>query len=254
MNSNIILIVLGEPNSTFSELLFKYFRSKKFKKSKNKIILVGSVRLLKKQMKKLKYNFFINEIKDIRKSKKKLINIINIEYKFKNVFTKISSSSSNYIENCFNKSLEILKLNKLNKLINGPVSKLHFLKKKFPGVTEYIGYKTKSHNQVMLIYNKQLAVTPLTTHIPIKYVAKNIKKNKIISTASKINEFYKSKLKIKPKIAILGLNPHCETISKTSEEISEILPAIKHLVRNKINVSGPFSADTFFLKKKYQEI
>ena len=179
MNSNIVLIVLGEPNSTFSELLFKYFRSKNFKKNIQTIVLIGNVKLFKEQMKKLKYKFFINEIDDIKKSKRKTINIINVDYKFKKVFSRISSSSNKYIENSFNKALELLKLNKLNKLINGPISKKHFLKRKFPGITEYISSKTKTKNEVMLIYNKNLAVTPLTTHIPIKNVTQNIKKKKL---------------------------------------------------------------------------
>ena len=253
MKSNIILIILGEPNSTFTELLFKYFKSKNFKKNRNKIILIGCKELFEKQMKKLKYNFYINEILDIEKSKKGIINIFNIDFKFKKVFTKITSSSNKYIENCFDKSLRLLKFNKLNKLINGPISKTHFLKKKFPGVTEYIGSKTKSKNQVMLIYNENLAVSPITTHIPIKDVAKNIKKNKIISNITKVNEFYKLKLNKKPRIAVLGLNPHCETIAKSSEEKNEIIPAIKHLLKKKINISGPFSSDTFFLKKNIKK-
>ena len=253
MNYNIILIILGEPNSTFSELLFKYFKSKNFKKNKHKIVLIGNNKLLKKQMKKLNYNFLINEISDIKKAKKKIINIINVEFKFKKTFTKITSSSNKYIEKSFSIGLKLLKLHNLNKLINGPVSKTHFLKKKFPGITEYIAFKTKSKNQVMLIYNKNLAVTPLTTHIPIKDVAINIKKNKIINTAIKINEFYKSKLKREPKIAILGLNPHCESIAKKSEETVEISPAIKYLVKKKIKVFGPFPADTFFLKKNIKK-
>ena len=65
MNSNVILIVLGEPNSTFSEILFKYFKSNDFKKNKNKIILVGNKKLFEKQMKLLNYNFYVNEVKDI---------------------------------------------------------------------------------------------------------------------------------------------------------------------------------------------
>jgi 4-hydroxy-L-threonine phosphate dehydrogenase PdxA len=253
MNSNFILIILGEPNSTFSELLFKYFKSKNFKKSKDTIVLIGNNKLLKKQMKKLNYNFLINEIIDIKNAKKKIINIINVEFKFKKTFTKITSSSNKYIEKSFSIGLKLLKLHNLNKLINGPVSKTHFLKKKFPGITEYIGFKTKSKNQVMLIYNKNLAVTPLTTHIPIKDVARNIKKNKIINTATKINEFYKTKLKRKPKIAILGLNPHCESIAKKSEETVEISPAVKYLVKKKIKIFGPFPADTFFLKKNIKK-
>ena len=171
----------------------------------------------------------------------------------KKLSQKLQVLQNKYIEKSFSIGLKLLKLHNLNKLINGPVSKTHFLKKKFPGITEYIGFKTKSKNQVMLIYNKNLAVTPLTTHIPIKDVARNISKNKIIKTAIKINEFYKSKLKMKPKIAILGLNPHCESIAKKSEETIEISPAIKYLVKKKINVFGPFPADTFFLKKNIKK-
>ncbi len=249
MNSKVILIVLGEPNSTFSELLFKYFKSLQFKKNKNKIILIGNKELFIKQMKRLSYKFNINEIDDVKKSKIKVINLINVDYNFKKVFSEISSSSNAYIEKSFELALRLIKLNKLNKLINGPISKTHFLKKKFPGITEYIGFKTKSKNQVMLIYNNKLSVSPLTTHIPINNVAKYVKRKKIIDTVNKINKFYYSKLKRLPKIAILGLNPHCESIDTTSEEKKEIIPAIKYLIKKKIRVSGPFSADTFFLEK-----
>ena len=249
MNSNVILIVLGEPNSTFSEILFKYFKSFKFKNNKKKLILIGSKELLLKQMEKLNYRFHINQIDDVKYSKVKLINLINVEYSFKKAFSEISSSSNEYIEKCFKIAIKLIKLKKLNKLINGPVSKTHFLKKKFPGITEYIGFKTNSKNQVMLIYNKKLSVSPLTTHIPIKYVANYVKRKKIVDTTLKINEFYNSKLRRFPKIAILGLNPHCESIDNISEEKKEIIPAINDLIKKKIRVSGPYSADTFFLKK-----
>ncbi len=253
MNSNIILIILGEPNSTFSEVLFKYFKSKNFKKNESKIILIGSKDLLERQMLALKYRFKFNKILNVKNSKKKLINIIDVDYHFKKPFSNISKSSNKYIENCFNLAIKIIKLNKLTKLINGPISKTHFLKKKFPGITEYIGSKTNSKDLVMLIYNQKLAVCPLTTHIPIKHVAKLIKKKKIINTAVKIHNFYRSKLRKLPKLAILGLNPHCETIDKVSEEKKEIIPAIKFLRNKKISVSGPFSADTFFLTKNIKK-
>ncbi len=253
MNSKIILVVLGEPNSTFSEVLFKYFKSSKFKKNKSKIILIGSKKLMQLQMRKLKYNLKLNEINDVKASSPKLINIINVNYNFKKAFSKITSSSNKYIENCFNLALKLIKLNKLTKLINGPISKKSFLKKKYPGITEYIGFKTKSKNQVMLIYNEHLAVCPLTTHVPIKDVSKQIKKKKILNAVYKIYNFYKSKLGKSPYIAILGLNPHCESTHKLSEETKEIIPAIKHIRRNKINISGPFSADTFFLKKNIKK-
>ena len=127
------------------------------------------------------------------------------------------------------------------------------MKKKFPGITEYVASKTNSTEPVMLIYNKELSVSPLTTHIPIKSVFKNVKKKRIINSIIKINKFYKSTLKRKPYIAVLGLNPHCETISKISEEKKEIIPAIIYLTKKGFKVSGPFSADTFFLEKNIKK-
>ena len=249
MNSNIILIVLGEPNSIFSEILFKYFKSKKFKMNNNRVILIGSKELIEKQMKQLKYRLYLNEIFEVNEALKKRINIINIQYKFRKIFSKINSSSKQYIENCFDEAIRLIKSNNLTKLINGPISKTHFLKKKFPGITEYIGFKTNTKNPIMLIYNKNLSVVPLTTHTPLKYVAKHIKKKKIINTVKIVDQFYKKKLRKKPKFAILGLNPHCESTDRISEEKNEIIPAINVLNKNKINISGPYAADTFFLEK-----
>ena len=253
MKFNKILIVLGEPNSIFSEVLFKYFSLKNLKKNKSIIILVGNKKLIYKQMKKLKYNFNINQINHIEKARKQRINLIDINYKFEKPFTKISNSSNKYIENSFKKALQLIKVNKISKLINGPISKKYFLKKKFPGITEYVGFKTKTKNPVMLIYNDNLSVVPLTTHIPLKNVTKFIKKRKIIDNIIKVDLFYKSKLKKIPKFAVLGLNPHCETTDKISEEKTEIIPAINYLKKKKIKISGPFSADTFFLKKNIKK-
>ena len=55
-------------------------------------------------------------------------------------------------------------------LINGPVSKKNFLKKKYLGITEFLSKKTNSKNEVMLIYNEKMSVSPLTTHIEIKKI------------------------------------------------------------------------------------
>ena len=136
MSTKIILIVLWEPNSTFSEILFKYFISKKFKNNKKRIVLIGSYKLLSEQMKKLKYKIKLNQIYKINKSIKKKVNVININYKFKNAFSNISDVSNKYIEDCFNLGLKLMTNNLVFALINGPISKKHFLKKRFPGITE----------------------------------------------------------------------------------------------------------------------
>ena len=249
MNTKYILIVLGEPFSIFSELIGKYF-SKKIKSNKI-IILIGNKKLFDEQLKKLKYKIKLNQISNIKDAQKNIINIFDIHFNYNKVFAKISTRSKEYIQNSFSKALDILKENKKKCiLINGPVSKQAFLQKKYLGITEYLSSKTKSKGQVMLIFNNSLSVSPITTHIPIKKVAKQISKEKITNNVLKIKEFYKNILKRKVSFAILGLNPHCETTDIISEENKIIRPAIRLLKKKrKVDISGPFAADTFFLKK-----
>ena len=247
MNIKYILIILGEPYSTFSEIIGKYFIKKKY--FKKKIILVGNKELLSKQLKKLNYSFYLNQITNIEDSKKNMVNIIDVEFKYGKVFSTINTKSNIYIKNSFDISLNILKNNRECVLINGPISKKTFLKKKYMGITEYLSKKTRAKDEVMLIYNEKLSVTPLTTHIPIKYVAKKIKKKIIIKKIIKLNNFYKKILRKKINIAVLGLNPHCETIDKFDEDEKIIKPSIKYLKSRGLNINGPYSADTFFLKK-----
>ena len=187
----------------------------------------------------------LNEYKLDNKS----INLINVNYNQRRPFEKISKNSNKFISESFKLAIKIIKKYKIVKFINGPVVKKTFLQKKYLGITEYISKKFNIMNSAMLIYNKDLSVCPLTTHLPLKSVARKITKNNIFDKTELINNFFKKKLNKKPKIAILGLNPHCESISKFNEDEKIIKPAIKQLNKKGFNVSGPFSADTFFIKK-----
>ncbi len=249
MSIDHIIIVTAEPKSVFLETIFKYFKSKKIKLSKKIVTFIGSKSFIESEAKKNGFKILLNEVLDIKYSKKNKFNIINIPHKLnlkKNNF-------SSYIADSFQKSLSILKVNKKAVLFNGPINKYFFLKKKYFGMTEYLAKKTSTKNPIMLIYNKKISVSPITTHLPIKQVAKNITKIKIIKNVKLIINFYKKNLRIKPKIAILGLNPHCETIEDIGEEKKIIIPAIKKLRKERIFVKGPFSADTFFIKKNIDE-
>ena len=252
-----ILIVAGEPNSIFIEILIKSLVKKKFK---SPILLVVSLKVFLLQMKRLKMNFPFkiideNNLDNLILDNKKL-NLININYNIDDAFEKISSKSNKYIERCFNLALKILKTGLTNKFINGPVSKKYFLKDKFLGITEYLAKKTNTNNFAMLIYNKKFSVAPITTHLPIKLVSKNITKNLIIKKILLLNNFYKNYFGINPKIAVTGVNPHCESIDPFNEDKKIIEPAVKYL-KKKNNVTGPVPADTVFLKnnrKKYDLI
>ncbi len=247
-SKNCILILAGEPNSVFLEIFFKFL---KIKSSRSPLILIASLNLVKLQMTKLKIKKKINILNSSHIFKSKIdnnsINLINVDYNPTLAFNKISAKSNKYLENCFRMAFYIIKKYKIKKFINGPVNKRTFLNRKYPGITEYISYNFNIKNQAMLIYNRKLAVCPLTTHLPIKLVSKQINKKNISQKVFLINDFYKKKFGIKPKIAILGLNPHCESVDKFNEDEKIIRPIINTL-KKKVNVSGPYSADTIFLK------
>ena len=258
MNEEPIIIVSGEPNSIFLEIFFKSLKANNFK---SPLIIIASRKLLQEQMKKLGFSFKINEIekkiKDFSKLNNNKINLINVEYNFKKCFEKITNKSNKYITESFEIALNIISQNNFSKFINGPISKKSFLKGSSLGITEYLAKKTKKKNFAMLIFNKSLSVSPLTTHLALKNVHKKITKQKIFTQINLINKFYKIKFNKLPRIAITGLNPHCESNFQSSEEEKIIVPAIKKLRLKNTKISGPFPADTIFTKpllKKYDVI
>jgi 4-hydroxythreonine-4-phosphate dehydrogenase len=257
MSYSPILIVSGEPNSVFLELFFKVLNKDKIK---SPIILISSKKLLTLQMQKLEFKKKIKllQISKLKSYKldNKTINLIDVKYNPGKAFEKISKKSNIYIKNSFDLAFQIIKKHNIHKFINGPISKKQFLKKKFLGITEYISEKFQAKNTCMLIYNETLSVCPITTHLPLKLVSKKINKKIILKSVSLVNDFYEKKFKIKPKIAILGLNPHCESVHKYNEDEKIIKPTIQYL-KNRYNVSGPYPADTIFLKdnrKKFDVI
>ena len=249
MNYKPIIIVAGEPNSVFFELFFKVIK----KKIKLPIILIAFKELIIKQAKilKKKINFNITNEFEILKKKNKLekVNLIDVDFKQSHGFSKITPKSNHYIATCFDIAIKLLRNNVTNKFINGPISKKTFLRKKFNGITEYLANKTNTKKFAMIIYNKKLAVCPLTTHLPIKYVNKKINKLEIINKVKLIDNFWKKKFDKKIKIGVTGLNPHCESIDNFNEDKNIISPAIKKLQKLKYNIEGPLAADTIFLKK-----
>ena len=246
MNFNPIVVIGGEPQSVFIEILLKSIKRKHLP-----IILISSEDILIKNIKKFNFKTKFNYLnKDLTNLNKNKINLININYnKFSFLKKTITTESNNFIDLSFKKALEVINKIKCSGLINGPISKKTFLKGKFKGITEFLAKKTNSDDPVMLIYNRKLSVCPLTTHLPISKVSGKVKKKRIIGKVKKINFFYKNILKTSPKIAVTGLNPHCESFSKDNKEKKEIIPAIKYLKKIRIDVEGPYSPDTIFLRE-----
>ena len=243
MSYKPIIIVSGDPKSIFLEIFFKSLKRKKFK---SPIILICSQNLLKKNMRKFNFK---KKIKLLKLSQITELNLNNNSINLIDIKLKNNTSINEYIEKSFFTAFEIIKDGITDKFINGPISKKKFLKKKYLGVTEYICDYFAIKKNAMLIYNKDLSVCPITTHLPIKQVTKKITKTIIKEKVYLIAKFYLKHFKYKPKIAILGLNPHCETIEKFNEDQKIIKPVVQSLKKLNYNVDGPLSADTAFLKQ-----
>tara|TARA_Y100000996_G_C22086316_1_gene463832 strand:+ start:11 stop:529 length:519 start_codon:yes stop_codon:yes gene_type:complete len=100
----------------------------------------------------------------------------------------------------------------------------------------------------MLIFNKNLSVCPVTTHLPLALISKKINQKDIKNKIVLIQKFYKKILNKKPRIALLGLNPHCETILRKNEDQQIISPVVKKMKKNGYKINGPIPSDTAFIK------
>ena len=249
-----IIIVAGEPRSIFFEIFFKSIKKLKVK---SPIILICCKIELQKFIKKnnIKLNFSFLEKEEILYKKHSLnkINILNVSLKKSNNPKQVKKNSKIYLNECFNQSFELINNKISNKLLNGPINKKVFLSGKYPGITEFISKKFNKKDTSMLIYNKKLSVCPLTTHIPLKNVLKKININTIVRKTKVLDKFFRERLKIKPKIAIAGINPHCENFSKYNEDEKILKVAINILKKTNININGPFPVDTLFLKANRQK-
>ena len=242
MKNKPILIISGDPKSIFFEIFFKSIKKNKFK---SPLILISSEKLLKNNMKK--YNFKrkikLLNLKNLKNSKldNKTINLINVNYENKN--------QNIFLKNIFDIAFKIINSKLTDKLINGPINKSKFLDKKYLGITEYVSKKFKIKKNAMLIFNREISVCPVTTHLPLKLVSKKINQKIIKEKSILINDFFKKNLGFKPKIAVVGLNPHCESISRYNEDDKIVTPAISKLKKMGLKIFGPFPADTIFLKQ-----
>ena len=124
----------------------------------------------------------------------------------------------------------------------------------FPGHTEYIETSVgEGEKALMILMNEMLRVALVTTHLPIKDIAKAITKEAIIEKATIFHKSLRRDFRIScPRIAILSLNPHAGDDGLLgAEEKNIIIPAIEQLAESGIQAFGPFPADGFFGSGNY---
>ena len=242
----LIAIVAGEPDSINSEIIVKAWKKNKSRKN---IFIIGNYLLLKKQIEKigLKVEVLkVNSIKEIKDRNK--LNVLNIPLKFDSIFK--NKYAQDYVLKSLNIAHDLAFKKKITGFINAPIDKKIF-NNKYLGVTEYLAKKNYMKNkEVMMIYNKKLSVVPLTTHLEIKDITSKIKYALIKKKILTLDKSYSKLFDTKPKIVILGLNPHNSENRTNSIENKIIKPAVKKLRRLNIDIKGPFPADTVSSNQK----
>ena len=252
-----IILISGDPNSINSEIIFKSW--KKINRTiRNKIYLISNYDLINDQFAKLKYKIKTKKVKSINEVlKSDELKIVNVDLDFYNAFKVDKYSAGKFINKTLNLAHKYALNDNVSGIINCPINK-NLLKKEKMGVTEYLALRCgiKDKSEVMLIRNKKLSVSPITTHIDVENISKQIKKKTIIIKIKTINKWFIKLIKKKPKIGIMGLNPHNAEFRTNSEENKEIIPAIKKLKKIGIKLHGPLSPDTIFINnyKNYDVI
>jgi len=168
-----------------------------------------------------------------------------------------NSDGGKYAQISLSKAVEDLKSGNLNALVTSPINKhnIQSEKFKFSGHTEYLASVFDTKDYLMLMVSGDLKIALVTGHVPLNQVSQIITKSEILKKIRVFENSLKQDFGIlKPKIAVLGLNPHAgDEGILGEEEQKEILPAIEELKKKGKLIFGPHSADGFFGSGSYKK-
>jgi 4-hydroxythreonine-4-phosphate dehydrogenase len=170
---------------------------------------------------------------------------------------EMNDTGGKYAVISLTQAAEALKSGLIHGLVTAPIHKKNIQSASFnfSGHTPYLKQLFGGKDVAMLMIAENMRIGLLTEHVPVKDIAQFITKESILSKLQVINQSLKKDFLItKPKIAVLGLNPHSGDeglIGK--EEIEIIKPAIKEAKQKDIFCFGPYSADAFFARGQYEK-
>jgi len=248
-------ISIGDINGVGMEVIIKTFMDNRMLDFCTPIVY-GSSKISSIHRKALRVdNFSFNKIDDISKLNPKKANIL--ECWKEDVEVELGASTDNggkYAFLSLEKATQDLKDGGIDALVTAPINKNNIQSEDFtfPGHTEYLSEKFEGES-IMLMTSENLKVGVATNHIPLKTVANTLTANVIFDKLKILNKTLTQDFGIvKPKIAVLGLNPHAGDnglLGKEEEEI--IIPAINNAKSVGINAFGPYPADGFFGAGKF---
>jgi 4-hydroxythreonine-4-phosphate dehydrogenase len=200
--------------------------------------------------------FNFNVIDNATQAKIKRANIINCwEEDVKIELGMSTETGGKYAFISLERALDDLIAGNTDALVTAPINKNNIQSDnfQFAGHTEYIQSKTNSADSLMFLISEDVRIGVVTGHIPVQEIPEKISVEKIVSKLSLMSESLKKDFWIqKPKIAVLGLNPHAGDNGLIGKEELEIItPAIAEANLQGIFAFGPFSADGFFAARTY---
>ena len=246
---------IGDLNGIGGELILKIIKERNLLKSFTPIIY-ASAKVINFLNNHFKYLINFNEINNVEQALPYGINVLNvwtedIEIKF----GEPTKESGKYAVLSLQSSVKDLRLNIIDVLVTLPINKHNIQSNKFnfPGHTDYISNELKGES-LMFMVSKELKVGLLTDHVPINKVSSLINESLIYKKINIINNSLRMDFGISnPKVAVLGLNPHTGDNGVIGTEDDTIIrPAIDNLKKSGNLIFGPYSADSFFGSKQYQ--
>ena len=254
---NIIVgISIGDLNGIGSEVVLKTFEDTRMLELCTPVIF-ANVKIVSFLKKELKLDVAIHGIDKLEQLVVGKINVLNVWREGVNLeFGKNDDVVGSYAIKSFVAATKALKEGLVDVLVTAPINKYNIQSEefKFPGHTDYLN-KELTGDALMLMVHDDLRVGLLTDHVPVNEVAKNLTERLILSKIQTVIKTLKQDFEIeKPKIAVLGLNPHSGDNGVIGDEEEKIMkPALKKLFEAGNLVFGPFSADGFFGSSQYEK-
>jgi len=258
-NEKIIIgITSGDFNSIGYEIILKTLTDSRVYEHFTPVIY-GSARAVAYYKKGIETQMSLNVITEVKDVSHKRINVVNcIDHE-----VKIEPGVSNPVAGDFavrslEKAVEDLKSGFIHALVTAPINKENIQSEKFhfPGHTEYLAQKfDNAERTLMLLISNDLRVAIATGHIPLRQVADRLTTDFIVRKINVLNNSLVQDFRIaKPRIAVLGFNPHAGDNGVIgNEECEVIIPAMKISEQQGIHCFGPFSADGFFGTENYKK-
>lgn len=255
MQKPVIGISCGDLNGIGTELIIKTFSDNRILEQCTPILFASPklINFYKKTIPESHFNY--QQVKDFTKLNHKQVNLYACwEEEVTITPGQLSDAGGQYAVKSLQAAADALKAGHIHGLVTAPIHKKNVQSEafNFTGHTPFLQSVAGARDVLMLLYAENIRVALVTEHVAVKDIAGRISKQAIVSKINLLHQSLRKDFGIdKPRIAVLGLNPHAGDEGLIGNEEADIIrPAIKEAKNDKL-VFGPYSADAFFANRSY---